>query len=83
MQSNDGDIHGHEVMHMMLETGASYDETSLEQAIIDRFGPDARFCTCSASGLTANGIVQFLAEREKFVSSGDGFTTSPGKICND
>ena len=83
MQINDGDIHGHEVMRMMLETGASYDQSSLEQAIVERFGPQATFCTCSARGLTASQIVQFLAERGKFVPCGDGFTTSPGKICND
>jgi probable metal-binding protein len=83
MHAKRGDIHGHEVMRMMLETGASYDEASLEQAILERFGPAATFCTCSATGLSAKGIVQFLADRGKFVSSGDGFTTSPGKICDD
>ncbi len=83
MQPQNGDIHGHEVMRMMLESGSSYSESSLEQAIIDRFGPDARFCTCSASGMTAEEVVQFLAARNKFVSMDDGFTTLPGKICND
>ena len=37
MQAFGGDIHGHEVMRMMLETGVAYDESSLEQAIVDRF----------------------------------------------
>ena len=83
MQAFGGDIHGHEVMRMMLETGVAYDESSLEKAIVDRFGEDATFCTCSASGLSARGIVQFLAKRGKFVPAGSGFTTSPGKICNE
>jgi probable metal-binding protein len=82
MQTNEGEIHGHEVMRMMVETGHSYDATSLKAAIIQRFGPDARFYTCSASGLTADALIRFLAERGKFVSSGDGFSTTEDQICD-
>lgn len=82
MQADHEDIHGHEVMRMMVESGASYDEASLKAAIVERFGPDARFCTCSASGMTADELIQFLAQRGKFVSSGDGFSTSPDQICD-
>lgn len=82
MQPPTTDIHGHEVMRMMLDSNQPYDEASLEAAIIDRFGSEARFCTCSASGMTAKQLIAFLAERGKFVPSGEGFSTDAGKICD-
>ena len=67
-------IHGHEVIQMMR--GNSYaTRESLVQAIIDKFGADARFQTCSAEGLNAKQLVEFLEERGKFMPAGsDGFT---------
>ncbi len=43
-------IHGHEVLHMM--EGNVYSEASLRKAIIDKFGANQLFYTCSASNLT-------------------------------
>ena len=76
------EVHGHEVMQMMLDENKTYDAASLKAAIVERFGPEARFYTCSASGMTAEGLIQFLSERGKFVSQGDGFSTEPDKICD-
>ena len=76
------EIHGHEVMQMMLDADKTYDAASLKVAIVERFGPNARFYTCSANGMTAEQLIQFLAERGKFVSLGDGFSTAPDKICD-
>lgn len=82
MQNNEvQDIHGHEVMRMMLESGQAFDAESLEAAIHANFGESARFCTCSASGMTARQLIEFLAERGKFVPSGEGFSTQASKIC--
>ena len=75
-------VHGHEVMRLMLESGAGYTRESLRAAILERFGTDARFHTCSAQGMDADGIIEFLAARGKFVEGDGGFTTEPGKICN-
>ena len=82
MQPNTTEIHGHEVMRMMLDSQQPFDEASLENAIHEKFGTEARFCTCSASGMTARELIAFLAERGKFVPAGQGFVTDPSKICN-
>ncbi|WP_425398216.1 YecH family metal-binding protein [Aeoliella sp.] len=82
MQENATDVHGHEVMRMMLESGQAYDRDTLEAAILERFGTETRFCTCSASGMTASQLIDFLAQRGKFVPTGEGFSTDPGKICD-
>lgn len=75
------EVHGHEVMQMMMESGQTYTRESLRAAIVAKFGEDARFFTCSAEGLTADGIIDFLAERGKFTEAGPGFTTRPDAIC--
>ena len=42
--------HGHDVLHMM--EGNSYTtKESLVKAIIEKFGPNERFYTCSVEGL--------------------------------
>lgn len=75
-------IHGHEVMRMMLAGGRSYSRESLCAAIVDEFGAAARFCTCSAEGMTADELVTFLESRGKFVATEAGFTTTADKICD-
>ncbi|MCA9259959.1 MAG: YecH family protein [Planctomycetales bacterium] len=82
MQSPTTDIHGHEVMRMMVESGIAYDEAGLEAAMVEKFGSEARFCTCSAQGMTAHELIQFLAAKGKFIPSASGFTTAPDKICD-
>ena len=75
-------IHGHDVMRMMLDNGESYTKDTLRDAIIDSFGEETRFYTCSAENMTASELVEFLANRGKFIEMGAGFTTTPEKICS-
>jgi probable metal-binding protein len=74
-------IHGHEVIQMMLESGITYSRDSLRQAIHSRFGRGARFFTCSAGNLTADQLINFLAERGKFVPQPSGIAIDPSKVC--
>ena len=76
------EIHGHEVMQFMIASGRSFTRESLRDAIIEQFGAEARFHTCSAEGMDADGIIRFLEERGKFHAVDDGFSTDPSKICN-
>ncbi|OCG09105.1 metal-binding protein [Gilliamella sp. wkB178] len=76
-------IHGHEVLHMM--DGNNYTESSLLQAIEQRFGKDAKFHTCSKSDMDAQQLINFLKERGKFKpadSNDTKFTVDTKKICN-
>ena len=76
-------IHGHEVLHFMLETDKHHTRASLKQAIDERFGTNVRFHTCSASDMDAEQLIEFLAARGKFVEDSSGkFSTLADKICN-
>jgi probable metal-binding protein len=67
---------------MMLESDTGFTRESLAKAIVDRFGEDARFHSCSQSGMNADAVIDFLEQRGKFVIQGNGFNTSAEKICN-
>ncbi len=75
-------VHGHEVMHMMVNAQTSYSRDSLRAAIHNKFGEDTRFHTCSAEGMDADDLINFLEQKGKFHTEGSGFTTAPEKICN-
>lgn len=76
------EIHAHEVMHMMLEHDEGFTRESLARAITARFGADARFRSCSASGMDVQAVIDFLESRGKFVAQGSGFGTAADRICN-
>lgn len=73
--------HGHEVLAMMQ--GHSYTEKSLLEAIIEKFGAEDRFYTCSAENLTAQGLIDFLKEHGKFMPMDAGFTVYTSKVCEN
>ena len=74
-------IHGHDVIDMMLAAPKPYTRLSLTRAILERWGEEARFCTCSADNMTATELVDFLADRGKFLPAGDGIIINPERVC--
>lgn len=74
-------VHGHEVMEMMMASGQTYTRESLAQAIRAKFGNDARFHTCSAEDMTAEQMVEFLERRGKLSSRAGGFGMNQDAIC--
>jgi probable metal-binding protein len=74
-------IHGHEVIQMMLQSGKAYTRERLLADIISKFGPASRFYTCSAENLTPEGIIDFLEAKGKFLPGEGGFQTSPDLMC--
>ncbi|TCS43686.1 YecH family metal-binding protein [Reinekea marinisedimentorum] len=75
-------IHGHEVMNFMIESDESYTRETLIETIQQKFGAEAQFHTCSAEGMSAEALVDFLEQRGKFVPKADGFSTDASKVCN-
>ena len=75
-------IHGHDVMQMMMEEGKAYTKATLRTAILERFGEEARFHTCSADNMTADELIAFLESRGKFIAGGGGYQVYPDSICS-
>ena len=76
------EIHAHEVMRLMLELDTDFSRESLSNAIIERFGANAKFHSCSEAGMGVVAVINFLESRGKFVARADGFNTAQDKICN-
>jgi probable metal-binding protein len=76
------EIHGHEVMGAITASGRLFTRATLTSFISERFGADARFHTCSAGGMTAGELVEFLAKRGKFAGTEEGFTVNPNRVCS-
>ena len=74
-------IHGHDVLNMMLASGKTYTNATLVADIVKKFGCDAKFHTCSAEDMTAEELVEFLETRGKFKQRAGGFQTSKDVIC--
>jgi len=75
-------VHGHEVIRMMLTSNKAYTKASLEDEIITTFGKGTLFYTCSASNLSPKELVDFLVKRGKLVHTKDCFKTSENLICS-
>lgn len=74
-------IHGHEVIQMMLQSGKAYTRATLLADIVSTFGPHSRFFACSAENLSPEGIIDFLQAKGKFVPCAEGFQTSSDLMC--
>ena len=76
------EIHGHEVLEMMIRFGKQYSRSSLVEAINHQFGGEARFYICCGGGMTAAELVDTLAAKGKFMGTEDAFEFNPAKRCN-
>lgn len=74
-------IHGHDVMHMVADSGRTFTQDELIAEIEVRFGVSARFHTCSAEDMTAAQLVDFLKARGKFSGPPEAMGIDPASIC--
>ncbi len=75
-------IHGHEVIGMIVDSARAWRRDELERAIVERWGAQARFHTCSEEGMDASALIAFLSERGKFIESAQGVTMDRSKVCD-
>ena len=75
------DIHVHEVLQMMAAAETGFTRASLARAIVDRFGGDARFTTCTSRGLTPDALVDFIEARGKLTGPEDALRLDRSKSC--
>jgi len=74
-------IHGHDVLQIALDSSAPLTREALMAAMVERFGADAQYHTCSAESMDAEQLVALLVKRKKLHEVEGGFTTDPSRIC--
>ena len=75
------EVHAHDVLNMIAASETGYTRASLAEAMRGRFGPDARFQTCSGGGMTAEELVAFIDERGKLAGPDHALRLAPDGSC--
>lgn len=74
--------HAHEILEMMIRTGRTYSNETLSAEIVEVFGKDSAFHTCSGHGLDPYGIVQHLWDKGKFTGNPEAFVFLRSSRCD-
>ena len=75
-------IHGHDILHILLEADPQLTREELIHLAHERFGAEARYHTCAVEGMSIEQLIDFLAGRGKFVVHEGRLVADPAKICN-
>jgi probable metal-binding protein len=75
-------IHGHEVLKMLSESDEVFTRESLIADMKEKFGADAKFCTCSFGDMPPEKMVDFFLSRGKFMTVPGGFKFDAGNACH-
>ena len=81
MEIQNKEAHVHEVLEMMEAANGTYSRETLCAALIEKFGADTQFHSCSAKGMNANDVVDFLDSRGKFTGTADAFSFDTSQRC--
>lgn len=74
-------IHGHEILHFVHAAQPPVTRAQLIAHVTKTYGADARFCTCSAAGMTFDDLLGFLVAAGKIVERGGVLYTDMSKVC--
>jgi probable metal-binding protein len=74
-------IHGHDVIQMIQQADRVFSRVELVTTIEREFGSSARFHTCSAADLTADGLIDFLFARGKLFGDDNALSLDASKVC--
>lgn len=77
----ENDIHGHEILRLVDAAQAPLTRATLQAEAARRWGPDARFRTCSSAQLTIDELLDFLVRRGKIVTSGATLAIDRDHVC--
>ncbi|BAX54534.1 DUF2492 family protein [Photobacterium damselae subsp. piscicida] len=75
-------IHGHEVLHKLLDENKHYTPASLMAEIEAEYGADVRFHTCSQQDLTLQQLLDFLLAKGKIMLVDEELTANPARMCH-
>jgi len=76
-------VHGHEIIHLIHDSNPPLTRAGLEKTVHARFGPEARFHTCSAGGMTLDQLLTFLLARRKIVEINGSLRAAMENVCED
>ncbi|TCI04045.1 DUF2492 family protein [Corallincola luteus] len=74
-------IHGHKVLELILSSAPNQSLTELRQLVINNFGTDAIYHTCSESDMDLDSLLAFFVARGKVAGDDGALNVDETKIC--
>ena len=75
------EIHGHQILTLLMQASQPIDRESLTATVSERFGEGVTFCTCSEQGLSLDDLLTFLLSKGKILEEGTGLIGNPAMSC--
>ncbi|MFM2666965.1 YecH family metal-binding protein [Vibrio mediterranei] len=73
-------IHAHKVLNLLREQPMTREQ--LEQTVIEQFGTEARFRTCSREGFDLDSLLAFFVEKQKVIENQGVWELNIEKVCS-
>ena len=74
-------IHAHDVIDMLRATNKSYTRKELEEKIVESYGKQALYCTCSNENLELNELIEVLKARGKLEGDDNNYKPAEFDAC--
>ncbi len=81
MQTTQNDVHAHDVIDLIQNASPALSLDGVVAEVNRRYGPAVRFHTCSASGMTIQEVLEFLATRRKIVLEDGRLLVNSANVC--
>jgi probable metal-binding protein len=82
-QTQQPSVHGHELLHMVMDSQEGHTLDSLKAQITAKFGEDVKFHTCSLAGMPFEHLLYYLMITGKIVEIEGKLRVNPAMICSD
>ena len=76
-------IHGHRVLEILEGSDNPLSIEQLREVVVDRYGEDARFHTCSSQSMPFEELLVFLSDRNKVFEVNGRIDAAPNRSCHD
>lgn len=73
-------VHAHKILNKLAETAMTKEQ--VERWVIEEFGVDASFRTCSIEGMSLPEVLEFFVARQKVTIQDDIWVLNQGNVCS-
>ncbi|MFC5079022.1 hypothetical protein VTH8203_04658 [Vibrio thalassae] len=73
-------IHAHQVLNLLRDKPMTREQ--LEQTVIEQFGAEAHFRTCSREGFDLDALLVFFVEKQKVIENQGQWELNIERVCS-
>ncbi len=73
-------VHAHSLLNHLKSHPSTIEQ--LTQWVVEQYGQDVRFRTCSREGFSLPEMIDFFKARQKIIEVDGKWQTNPERVCN-